>query len=383
MQAERVAAYWNELDGTGRFLLTKLIAGGFRVGVSKLLVQRALAEHAAIDPKVVAQRMMGYTDAEVAPDVARFRNLTDLDPQGGVDAGQPYPFFLAHPLEIPLEEFEARLVSPADWLVEWKYDGIRAQVVKRAGAVWVWSRGEELVTDRFPEIVALALPLPDGTVLDGEIVVWKDGAPAPFALLQQRIGRKTLTRKVLADAPVGFIAYDLLEAGGVDVRERPQFERRALLEATLAALPEAAARIEVSPLQAGDAWADLALLRAESRARGVEGFMLKHRQARYGIGRRKQDGLGAGTWWKWKVDPYSVDCGAGLRPGRAWTARQRLHRLHLRRLEPAAARCRGGAGGRRGDRAARARSRRGLAAGRVRQGLFRSHRRGVPARSIA
>ncbi len=306
-QAERVAAYWDELDTAGRFLLTKLIGGGFRVGVSKLLVQRALAEHGAIDPKVVAQRMMGYTDANAFPDVARFGNLTELDPEGRIDAGQPYPFFLAHPLEIPLEDFEARLVSPADWLVEWKYDGIRAQVVKRAGGVWIWSRGEELVTERFPEIVALAQPLPDGTVLDGEIVVWKAGAPAPFALLQQRIGRKTLTRKVLADAPVGFIAYDLLEGGGLDVRERPQFERRTLLEQTLAALPDAAARIEVSPLQAGADWSDLATLRAQSRARGVEGFMLKHRQARYGVGRRKQDDIAAGTWWKWKIEPYSVD----------------------------------------------------------------------------
>ena len=306
-QAERVAAYWGELDTTGRFLLTKLIGGGFRVGVSKLLVQRALAEAAGIDAKIVAQRMMGYTDAKVAPSAARYAQLTAADAPGAADAGQPYPFFLAHPLDIAPADFDLRLLAPADWLVEWKYDGIRAQLVRRAGQVWIWSRGEELVTERFPEIVALAAALPDGTVLDGEIVVWKNGAPASFNLLQQRIGRKTLTKKVLADAPVGYIAYDLLEAAGRDVRERPQHERRALLEAMLAsALPDRP-RIELSPLQSAPTWHDLATLRDESRARGVEGFMLKHREARYGSGRRKQDDIAAGTWWKWKIDPLSVD----------------------------------------------------------------------------
>ena len=309
-QVERVGAYWNELDTTGRFLLTKLIGGGFRVGVSKLLVQRALAEEAGIDPKIVAQRMMGYTDAKTFPSAARYALLTATESAGLADAGQPYPFFLAHPLDVAPVDFDARLLAPGDWLVEWKYDGIRAQVVKRAGQVWIWSRGEELVTERFPEIVALASALPDGTVLDGEIVVWKEGAPAPFNLLQQRIGRKTLTKKVLADAPVGYIAYDLLEVRGLDVRDRPQFERREQLERLLAdVLPEVPGvpRIEVSPLEARATWHELANLREESRARGVEGFMLKHRQSRYGSGRRKQDDLAAGTWWKWKIDPFSVD----------------------------------------------------------------------------
>jgi len=307
-QAERIAGYWDELDTTGRFLLTKLIGGGFRVGVSKLLVQRALAEHAGVDPKIVAQRMMGYTDARSHPDAARYLALTTGDAgEGAAESGQPYPFFLAHPLQIAREDFDARLLEPSDWLVEWKYDGIRAQVVKRAGSVWIWSRGEELVTERFPEIVALAAALPDGTVLDGEIVVWKDGVPASFALLQQRIGRKTLTKKVLADAPVGYIAYDLLESDGSDVREQPQHERRVLLERLLEAAPRGASRIELSPLQSGRGWGELAALREQSRARGVEGFMLKHRQARYGTGRRKQDDLFAGTWWKWKIDPHSID----------------------------------------------------------------------------
>lgn len=297
-QAERVAACWRELDAPGRFLMVKLIGGAFRVGVSKLLVQRALAEGAGIDAKLVAQRMMGYTDLRTPPTAARFRQLTASEPGAPADAGQPYPFFLAHALEHPPERFDETIGPPADWLVEWKYDGIRAQVVKRAGQVWIWSRGEELVTERFPEVVALAQPLPNGTVLDGEIVVWKDDRPAPFALLQQRIGRKTLTRKVLADAPAHFIAYDLLEWQGQDLRPRPQHERRAKLAEVVGGTP-----ITLSPLAEGGDWPALHALREQSRERGVEGFMLKHRHAAYGTGRTKAEG----TWWKWKIDPYAVD----------------------------------------------------------------------------
>ena len=309
-QAARVGAYWDELDSAGRFLLNKLIGGSFRVGVSKLLVQRALAEGVGVDAKLVAQRMMGYTDARATPSAARLLQLTASGDVGPLDVGQPYPFFLAHQLDSAESEIAARLGTPDDWIVEWKYDGIRAQVVKRAGQVWIWSRGEELVTERFPEIVALADALPDGSVLDGEIVVWKDGRVAPFNLLQQRIGRKVLTKKVLADAPVGFIAYDLLERDGVDLRDRPQHERRALLESALGvdATDDDAPRLRISPIERRAGWAALAELRTESRARGVEGFMLKHRDARYGTGRRKQDDLAAGTWWKWKIDPLSVDC---------------------------------------------------------------------------
>ncbi len=303
-QAARVAAFWDELDTAGRFLLNKLIGGSFRVGVSKLLVQRALAEGAGVDAKLVAQRMMGYTDGRVTPSPERYLQLTGSAEAGPLDLGQPYPFFLAHQLDAPLQEFATRLAAPADWIVEWKYDGIRAQVVKRASQVWIWSRGEELVTERFPEIVAAASALPNGTVLDGEVVVCKDGQVASFALLQQRIGRKTLTKKVLADAPVGFIAYDVLELGGSDLRERAQAERRVLLEALVADH----SGLQLSPVESRASWEDFAVLRREARARGVEGFMLKHRLARYGTGRRKQDDLAGGTWWKWKIEPLSVDC---------------------------------------------------------------------------
>lgn len=302
-QAERIAGYWRELDATGRFLLTKLIGGGFRVGVSKLLVQRALAAHARLDAKLIAQRMMGYTDKTARPDAAGYRALlAPASVQTASDSGQPYPFFLAHAIELPLNEFDSKLGAPSDWLVEWKYDGIRAQVVRRAGNIWVWSRGEELVTERFPEVMAIAGQWPDGTVVDGEILVWKDGKPAPFNLLQQRIGRKLLGKKILADAPVSFMAYDLLEWQGEDIREWPQHRRRQALVALAEQVSSGA--LMVSPTVERTTWAGLVELREESRARGVEGFMLKHRDARYGSGRTKADG----TWWKWKIAPLSVDC---------------------------------------------------------------------------
>jgi DNA ligase-1 len=299
-QQARIAAAWEELDAAGRFLLVKLIGGGFRVGVSKLLVQRALAEHAGLDPKLLAQRLVGWTDARATPSAARFAAL--LAPVGTevAPSGLPYPFFLAHPLlSDPLT-----MGPPADWLVEWKYDGIRAQVVKRAGQVWLWSRGEELITDRFPEVSAQAAHWPDGTVVDGELLAWPAGSatPAPFNLLQQRLGRKTVPKKLLADAPVALLAYDLLEQGGQDLREQPQQQRRAALEAFTAALAPAH-HLRLSPeVQAAD-WPAMAALRLQSRERGVEGLMLKHRQARYGSGRTKADGL----WWKWKIEPLTAD----------------------------------------------------------------------------
>jgi len=296
-QALLLRGWWAELDAPGRFLLVKLIGGGFRVGVSKLLVQRALAEHTGLDAKLLAQRLVGWTDGRHTPSAERWLALVAPAEAGARgEAGQPYPFFLAHALQAE----PATLGPVGDWLVEWKYDGIRAQLVKRAGQVWIWSRGEELVTERFPEVAQAAAALPDGTVLDGELLAWKAGEaqPAPFQLLQQRIGRKTVGKKLLADAPVAFLAYDLLEASGADQRAEPQQARRTALEALLAAGP-----FRVSPeVQAAD-WPALAALRTESRTRGVEGLMLKHRAARYGSGRTKADG----TWWKWKIEPLSVD----------------------------------------------------------------------------
>lgn len=298
-QAAALAAWWRELEARERFVLVKLIGGGWRVGVSRALVQRALAAHAGIDAKLVAQRMMGYTDARTPPTAARFAALLSRDAPARADDGQPYPFFLAHPLDAgDAADLGARLGARGDWLAEWKYDGMRAQLVRRAGHTWVWSRGEELVTEGFPEVAALARALPDGCVLDGEILAWADGAPAPFGRLQPRIGRTAPTRQVLAAAPVAFVAYDLLECGGDDLREQPQAQRRDRLEALCAA-----AGIAVSPLLDDADWPALAARRAQARERGMEGLMLKHRHGGYGSGRTRSGGL----WWKWKVDPLSVD----------------------------------------------------------------------------
>jgi len=300
--AERLPALWAQLDQPSLMVCIKLITGSFRVGVSKLLVTRALAAMAGLDSKRVAQRLVGYTDLSNRPTPQGYLKLiaAESSDEHAQRGGQPYPFFLAHGLSQPVEQFDALLGSPADWQVEWKWDGIRAQLVKRDGRLWIWSRGEELVTDRFPELHSLVSGLPDGTVIDGEIVVWKDSVQ-PFALLQQRIGRKTLSKKVLEDAPVAVLAYDLLEHEGDDWRNHTQAERRAQLEQVIAQCNQPV--LQPSPLLTGATWQDLAQQREASRSLGVEGMMLKNRQGLYGVGRTKDMGL----WWKWKVDPFSVD----------------------------------------------------------------------------
>ncbi len=304
--ASRMVRHWHSLPVEDRLVYCKLITGSFRVGVSKLQVTQALAAVGGVDAKQVAQRLMGYLQIGARPSADHYLALVAAhDAQAGAlpDGGQPYPFFLAHPFAQPLSEFDATLGPPSDWLVEWKWDGIRAQLVHRAGVVAVWSRGEELVSERFPELVQLGEALPDGTVLDGEILVWRGtpGQVQPFADLQKRIGRKTLGPKILRDIPVVLCAYDLLEEAGVDLRTLPQWQRRARLEAL--AQDAAHPTLVISPLVTGDSWQALAATREDARARGVEGFMLKRRDASYGVGRTKDVGL----WLKWKIDPLSVD----------------------------------------------------------------------------
>ncbi|CRM03379.1 MULTISPECIES: ATP-dependent DNA ligase [Pseudomonas] len=300
--AERLPALWVQLDQPSLMVCIKLITGSFRVGVSKLLVTRALAAMAGLDSKRVAQRLVGYTDLSNRPTAAGYLKLiaAESSDEHAQRGGQPYPFFLAHGLAQPVEQFDALLGSPADWQVEWKFDGIRAQLVKREGRLWVWSRGEELVTERFPELHSLISGLPDGTVIDGEIVVWKE-AVQPFALLQQRIGRKTLSKKVLEDAPVAVLAYDLLEYQGDDWRNHTLAERRTQLERVIAQCNQPV--LLPSPLLEGQTWEALAVQREASRSLGVEGMMIKDRKGLYGVGRTKDMGL----WWKWKVDPFSID----------------------------------------------------------------------------
>ncbi len=289
--------YWDELDPRERFLLIKLIGGGFRVGVSRLLVTRALGTVAGVDSKLIAQRLMGWTDGRSCPDAARFSALIApvSDQEMTLRGGQPYPFFLAH----PLQSDPITLGPLSDWQVEWKYDGIRAQLVRRDDQSWIWSRGEDLITERFPEIAAINLP--NGTVIDGEILIWNTDVHASFAQLQKRIGRKTVSAKLLSELPAVLVAYDLLEVEGRDLRATPQSSRRALLEKIVASvnLPQ----LKLSPLLVASNWESLAALRQESRSRAVEGMMLKAHDGQYGVGRTKD----IGTWWKWKIDPYSVD----------------------------------------------------------------------------
>jgi DNA ligase-1 len=309
---QRLRAQWRQLAAEERLVYFKLITGAFRVGVSKLQVTQALAAVGGIDAKRVAQRLMGYTHIGARPRPDEYRAL--IAPESGAEqvqktSGQPYPFFLAHPFNLPLEQFDAVLGPPSDWIIEWKWDGIRAQLVKRAGTVWVWSRGEELVTDRFPELAVLGEALPDGTVLDGEIAVWRkdetspggEGKVQPFAELQKRIGRKTLGAKLLRDIPVVLLAYDLLEWEGRDLRALPQSQRRVLLDELVTRMRHPS--LLPSPMLTGPDWNDLARQREAARTMGVEGMMLKRRDAQYGVGRTKD----VGVWWKWKIDPLSID----------------------------------------------------------------------------
>ena len=317
-----------QLDQQSRLVCIKLITGSFRVGVSRLLVTRALATLAGIDAKRIAQRLVGYTDLSARPSAAHYLKLIAPVNEGADERteGQPYPFFLAHPLQVSADQFQAVLGSPEQWLVEWKWDGIRAQLVKRDGMLWIWSRGEELVTERFPELNVLAHYLPDGTVIDGELVVWKSslieesalgkniadsngmtaevaslGQVQPFAMLQQRIGRKTLNAKILENIPVVILAYDLLEWHGQDWRDKPQSVRREQLERVVAECNQP--QLLISALLTGENWLELARQREASRSLGVEGMMLKRKDAKYGVGRTKD----VGVWWKWKIDPYTVD----------------------------------------------------------------------------
>ncbi|HEX6925795.1 MAG TPA: ATP-dependent DNA ligase [Longimicrobiaceae bacterium] len=282
---------WSTLGAMERFVWNKLITGAFRVGVSQSLVIRALASAGNADEPAVAHRLMGRWE----PTAEAFRGLLSAE-AGDTDLSRPYPFFLAYALE---GEVEA-LGAAADWQIEWKWDGIRAQLIRRAGSTYIWSRGEELVTDRFPELAEAAALLPEGTVLDGEILPWADGSPLPFARLQRRIGRKKLGPKILSEIPVVLVAYDLLEQGGIDLRDRPLAERRDRLVHLLnsAAL---ARRFRLSPVVEASDWEEVRAAYSRARERSAEGLMLKRRDSAYGVGRRR------GSWWKWKVEPFTVD----------------------------------------------------------------------------
>lgn len=288
-QREIITGAWRELGTGDRLVWNKLITGAFRVGVAQQLVVRALARVTGVDEGVIAHRLSGTWE----PTAASYERLAGGD-TSDADSSRPYPFYLAYALEGMPDD----LGPVEEWQAEWKWDGIRGQLIRRAGETYLWSRGEELVTDRFPEIAEMAEQLPDGTVIDGEIIPWESDKPLPFAQLQRRIGRKTIGARLRAEVPIVLLSYDLLELDGADVRERPLSWRRSRLAEIVSVVPE---RLLLSPTVPARSWADIHAAFGEARAKCAEGLMLKRLDAPYGVGRRK------GAWWKWKVMPYTVD----------------------------------------------------------------------------
>ena len=281
---------WAAMNKEERFVFNKLITGGFRIGISQQTVVNALAKTAGVDAAVVAHRISGDWDAATTAFAAL------LSGEGaGSEVSRPYPFYLAY----ALEGEPASLGEPGEWQAEWKWDGIRGQLIRRGDVLVVWSRGEELMTEKFPEYQEFLGRLPVGTVLDGEIIGMREGKVMPFAALQTRIGRKNVTKKVLTEVPAGFIAYDLLEYEGEDWRGRPLVERRAQLEKIVAAVGHPL--LALSPVVEFGDWGELVAAREGARDRGSEGIMLKRKESAYQVGRKR------GDWWKWKIDPLVID----------------------------------------------------------------------------
>ncbi len=282
---------WDQMSAQERLVFNKLLTGGFRIGISRKLMTRALAQATGRDEAELAHRLMG----DWTPDTVSWETLIEAE-DAGADLSRPYPFCLAY----GLEDAPETLGDPSDWLAEWKWDGIRGQLILRGADHFVWSRGEELMTDRFPELARARDFVPDGTVIDGEIVAWDGSAPMPFNALQKRIGRKTVPKTLLKDAPVIVLAYDLLEENGVDLREMPFAERRARLDTILGTLPEDAP-LRASSVLPFKSWKTLADLRDTAREERAEGLMIKRASSPYHTGRKK------GDWWKWKLDPLTID----------------------------------------------------------------------------
>ena len=292
-QRELVVDAWRELNADERFVFNKLLTGSFRVGVSQRLVARSLADEFQVPVETIAHRMMGTWQ----PTPTFLQRLVDPDTTD-TDVSRPYPFCLAH----PHEGDPANLGPASDFVAQWKWDGIRAQLIRRAGECHLWSRGEDIIWDRFPELHDEAVRLPDGVVLDGEIVALRDGEILPFAQLQRRIGRKTVGKKILADVPAVMLCFDLLEDHGEDIRALPLVERRRRLERVFAEHQGlSAGRIRLATEHEAATWEQLAVLRDASRDHAVEGLMLKRKDSSYGVGRT------TGLWWKWKIAPHTID----------------------------------------------------------------------------
>ena len=299
-QSQRIIDLWSSMDFSMALVLNKLITGGFRVGVSKSLVIKSLAENASVDPAVMAHKLMGQWE----PTEANFKDLF-AEKATEDEVLRPYPFCLAYPIEIKEGESLSTILGDSnEWQIEPKWDGIRAQIIVRKGARVIWSRGEQLLNEQVPEIEAALKTISDerSFVLDGEILAWdfEINQVRSFADLQKRLGRKKVSQKILKEIPVVFMAYDLLEMNGVDLRSKPTAERRDALEKWIPSIETSI--IKLSPVfDASKGWEAMAEIRDHSREKSIEGLMLKQKTAIYSVGRKK------GLWWKWKVEPYTVD----------------------------------------------------------------------------
>nr|WP_132397626.1 ATP-dependent DNA ligase [uncultured Pedobacter sp.] len=281
---------WNKLETQERFIFNKLISGNFRIGVSNKMLVNALAKQSSLDSAQIMHSIMGKWN----PYEITFHELIN-GIHVNTDNSWPYPFCLAYALEQEPE----KLGDISEWQAEWKWDGIRGQIVKRNGELFIWSRGEELVTEQFPELHFMIDVLPDGVVLDGEILAVQDKQVLSFSTLQQRLNRKTINKKQLEDAPIGFFVYDILEYEAKDFREEPLSVRRKILEQLIGDLDESP--VMISPVINCSSWEELASLRQTSRSINSEGIMLKKLTSHYHSGRKR------GDWWKWKINPYTVD----------------------------------------------------------------------------
>jgi DNA ligase 1 len=285
-----VLKYWQELNDHERYIFNKLITGGFRVGVSQALLVKALAKHLELEDKIIAHRLMGNW----TPNNTTWHEMF-VAKDSNDENSKPYPFLLAY----AVEKDAITLGESTEWAIEHKWDGIRAQIIKRNGNLYIWSRGEELITDKFPEFSILKdLPI-DNFVLDGEILAFQD-RPLNFQLLQTRIGRKNISKNNLKECPVVFYAYDLLEYDGQDNRSLTFKERRIELEKTIEKI-HLSDLMKLSDSEILNTWEEVKEKRLNASKYYAEGIMLKHTDSTYEQGRK------TGLWWKWKLDPYRVD----------------------------------------------------------------------------
>lgn len=284
---EKIISFWKELNTKEIFIVNKILTGSFRMGISSLLTLKALSQAIGVPREILSQRLMGNWE----PTALFFKSLKSCE----IDNRylNPYPFYLAYPFEGDLQS----LGPVSDWLIEWKWDGIRGQAVIGEEGIALWSRGNELISDQFPELIDAFETVPPRTVLDGEILAYVNDHPLPFGELQKRLGRKKVSKSMIEDVPIVFIVYDILEYQGNDLRNRPMQERRSILQNLTFTSP----RLILSPKVEGSEWQDVLNLRMQSRERGAEGLMLKKMDSVYGVGRQK------GYWWKYKIDPMTID----------------------------------------------------------------------------